>query len=526
MEDSGTTRTKPDERDRRGVFALRFVERFDDLFEFGFLSSLALGLLLAWIWMGLSEGYPAFMDGRVDLLSVILMLGSFAALSLCVAFNLPIRAFFGRPSVWFVLACAMAVVQMAMLVLYFFPDLLPHQVTLIFVRCGMVVIGAGASVLVTKCAVVFSCLRTASAAVGFVAATGFMFVAYFGIGVCEIELSGALFCLLPVAAVVCLIKERRVVTDRISLEPPETLAFAQGYRSMCLSFSVFFCAIGVKCAFEPLSEFAEGSDTSIICSLAVALIFLYLIALRRKPLGVFHVLKVLYGIAVMVLTVCIALAPLSIEPYITLLFNADVMIILMVFWLLTTFVAHFNEVHVCKVIGIAFAMAALGMLVGWTAGVVIYQILGHDRSYFTIALACATAVFSTVGFSNKSFPYLTQRGEGAKKMQGSAMVYVPIDYAKKMAADHGLSERETEVLELLVAGYGADAVADKLTISYHTARTHVRNIYRKMDVHSQREMLDLFEAVKQEHLDEWKRAMAADGDLDADAAAEARPERT
>jgi DNA-binding NarL/FixJ family response regulator len=50
-----------------------------------------------------------------------------------------------------------------------------------------------------------------------------------------------------------------------------------------------------------------------------------------------------------------------------------------------------------------------------------------------------------------------------------------------------LSERETELLRLVAKGFSFDAVADVLSISPHTVVTHVKNIYRKLAVHSRGE---------------------------------------
>ena len=47
-----------------------------------------------------------------------------------------------------------------------------------------------------------------------------------------------------------------------------------------------------------------------------------------------------------------------------------------------------------------------------------------------------------------------------------------------------LTDREQEVLRCLVAGMGYKRVATHLGISIHTVRTHVRHIYRKLQVHS------------------------------------------
>lgn len=50
-----------------------------------------------------------------------------------------------------------------------------------------------------------------------------------------------------------------------------------------------------------------------------------------------------------------------------------------------------------------------------------------------------------------------------------------------------LTRREKEVLELLVDGCDHEAVADILTISPQTARTHIQNIIGKLGVHSRLE---------------------------------------
>ena len=50
-----------------------------------------------------------------------------------------------------------------------------------------------------------------------------------------------------------------------------------------------------------------------------------------------------------------------------------------------------------------------------------------------------------------------------------------------------LSPREQQVLELIVKGFTNHDVADELGISQHTATSHVRSIYRKLEVRSRSE---------------------------------------
>ena len=57
----------------------------------------------------------------------------------------------------------------------------------------------------------------------------------------------------------------------------------------------------------------------------------------------------------------------------------------------------------------------------------------------------------------------------------------------------GLSPRERDVCALLGRGRNRQFVADELGISLETAKTHATNVYRKLDVHSQQDLLDVIE---------------------------------
>ncbi len=50
-----------------------------------------------------------------------------------------------------------------------------------------------------------------------------------------------------------------------------------------------------------------------------------------------------------------------------------------------------------------------------------------------------------------------------------------------------LSDREKEILRLLVEGLSYKMIADKLTVSFHTIHTHIAHIYEKLHVNSKGE---------------------------------------
>ena len=61
-----------------------------------------------------------------------------------------------------------------------------------------------------------------------------------------------------------------------------------------------------------------------------------------------------------------------------------------------------------------------------------------------------------------------------------------------------LSKKETEVLFLLAKGRNAAYIQEQLYISEGTARTHMRHIYKKLDIHTQQELMDLVEGAEEE----------------------------
>ncbi len=63
--------------------------------------------------------------------------------------------------------------------------------------------------------------------------------------------------------------------------------------------------------------------------------------------------------------------------------------------------------------------------------------------------------------------------------------------------EYGLSEREKDILRLLIDGYSKKQLGDKLFISLSTINTHLKNIYAKLHVHSQ---IDVVAKALKEHL--------------------------
>jgi DNA-binding NarL/FixJ family response regulator len=52
-----------------------------------------------------------------------------------------------------------------------------------------------------------------------------------------------------------------------------------------------------------------------------------------------------------------------------------------------------------------------------------------------------------------------------------------------------LTARERDIVDLLVLGFTAREISAELNISFHTVRTHIRNVYDKSGVASRTELV-------------------------------------
>ena len=87
--------------------------------------------------------------------------------------------------------------------------------------------------------------------------------------------------------------------------------------------------------------------------------------------------------------------------------------------------------------------------------------------------------------------------KGGAPMTGSIAAKVLHYFAAEpdINRNYNLTEREKEILALLVKGYSYKLIANECTISYNTVNNHIQNIYDKLYVNSATEAVSL--AIKQ-----------------------------
>ena len=66
---------------------------------------------------------------------------------------------------------------------------------------------------------------------------------------------------------------------------------------------------------------------------------------------------------------------------------------------------------------------------------------------------------------------------------------------------YGLTERESEILKILVGGKSNQEIADTLLISIGTVKAHVHSIYGKLEVTRRSQLMNVFSTYETETKD-------------------------
>lgn len=134
--------------------------------------------------------------------------------------------------------------------------------------------------------------------------------------------------------------------------------------------------------------------------------------------------------------------------------------------------------------GVTYASRLIGQGI---AAIIEHSSLSQETqivtSVFVLLYGCSIVMFVLVR-KNAS-------GERAASTRVAEGVDVLQQAVLQLAEERGLSQRQTEVLDLLSHGYDVPSIAKKLFISENTVRTHMKKIYTLLDVHSKQEIINL-----------------------------------
>jgi DNA-binding NarL/FixJ family response regulator len=122
--------------------------------------------------------------------------------------------------------------------------------------------------------------------------------------------------------------------------------------------------------------------------------------------------------------------------------------------------------------------------------IIVLTVFEDNKNVFDAVCAGANGYLLKKHVSEKLFDSITDVLEGGAPMSAGIATKVLAMLAgnkQKPLADYSITQREKEILQSLVKGNSYKMIAAELHISLQTVKTHIKNVYEKMQVHSQAE---------------------------------------
>lgn len=148
------------------------------------------------------------------------------------------------------------------------------------------------------------------------------------------------------------------------------------------------------------------------------------------------------------------------------------------------------------------SIPAWGFVIGWALATIATASFGeHDDAFtiihlvMTVLLVITVMVFFPVGSHHPA------GGGAAEELKiGGPVVSIQMDESQLLDRKcqaivelYQLSPREADILVFLAKGRNAAWIQEQLVISPHTVKSHIYNIYRKLDIHSQQKLMSFVE---------------------------------
>jgi len=116
--------------------------------------------------------------------------------------------------------------------------------------------------------------------------------------------------------------------------------------------------------------------------------------------------------------------------------------------------------------------------------VIMLTVFADDETVFDSLCAGACGYLTKNASPEKIMDAIRDVRDGGAPMSGRIARMVVSSFKIPGDASAQLTEREKEVLDQLCKGKSYKMVADALNITHDTVRHHIKNIYKKLEVHS------------------------------------------
>jgi DNA-binding CsgD family transcriptional regulator len=283
-----------------------------------------------------------------------------------------------------------------------------------------------------------------------------------------------------------------------------------GWRSVVMLsvFCLFSCVIrGYLPYYMDNVDFSSIRSFSIIlmfCVMAAAIICGSLL-LRKFKLGLLYKWTLLSGVVFFALVPIFGLDNPSILALTDAYRGLCALLSLVFFANMARHLPFFGF----RLVGGGLAFYTAAGLVGWLLGALLFYLnIASEMLRIISSAQCVLVLLAyLLFFRQEEFERFLDNGQDQVSKTGKAEKFVEGNqdnhaetgheptsgrwrsHCERLAKEHNLTDRETEVFFLLAKGYKAPNISDSLTISYNTTRNHISKIYQKCDIHTQQEFV-------------------------------------
>lgn len=495
----------------------------DERFSLGRLSApLIVGFGFHWAWVYLTmlnaDGFVAPFPSHEESSSWIFYIVSLATLSACLlgyaVFSKRLRAILCGPPQRKIARALGAVAMCSGTVASSLP-LASEQSAWIVVITSAITTGVGSCVLLVSFGISFSqcdiATTVASTALSFLVGIG-VYVVVFFLGF--VSFAGVLVCaVLPIAECLLLNASSKKLVDKLEFADVTIKVDKAAFAFRLCAPSLFFgFALGlIRTEAITINDIANEPEFQlagiIFAAMLTAALMTTAMLLQRQHLHFLpRTMTPVVGFALAAL--CAAQGSSTFLS--TLILFTGYLAFEGAMWVTFADISQRYRISAFIVFGFGRGSLALGTLLGAMAVGRMGESMLAQTGPTVLAFACMLAGLATLPNETEIRSTLALESE-SPLADGTGRDSLPDGHGESqeerskgrfkrrceaVANAYLLSKKETEVLFLLAKGRNAAAIQDALYIAEGTARTHMRHIYKKLDVHTQQELIDLVESTE------------------------------
>ena len=347
-------------------------------------------------------------------------------------------------------------------------------------------------------------------------------------------IAGILFAaFLPTMAALCSVATlARTDAARSDCRPTGSLPHGF-FARFVLAVAVFAVVVGVTRGYSTLSGGVDVlSSNGVIIAAVTACIAAILFLVAGMLMRDFDVSKLYYPATILVSggvlvtpVISSATGGASAGAFEGQVIGVAYVLFVMVIWCLCAHVSYMTDLSPVRVFGWGRGASAAGTTLGWVLGSMLLERTGDNPSVIvavSIMMVFVLLIVVMLVFNDRAIGRVLRQANGLERAEADAFGNIFPDgmvegagapnegdgasrpqgawtrACNLIADDGGLSARERDVLFLLAKGRSIEYVHEELGISVNTAKTHIKNVYAKLGVHTRQELLDMVEGAVDE----------------------------